>query len=142
LFVVFCFAGLIGFWSRTSALLTAFFGFYVLGIAQIFGKVNHYHHIIWFSALLAASPCGAMLSCDAIFFAWKRADRGITRPPGASLAYAVPLRFVQLLLGLIYFFPGFWKVWWGGLDWVLSENLKFQMYLKWMEVSSWTPFLD
>ena len=52
----------------------------------------------------------------------------------------MPLRFVQLLLGLIYFFPGFWKVWWGGLDWVLSENLKFQMYLKWMEVSSWTPF--
>jgi predicted DCC family thiol-disulfide oxidoreductase YuxK len=140
LYLVTCFTGMIGLWSRTSALLTAVFGFYILGIPQIFGKVNHYHHIIWFSALLAASPCGDAFSCDAIFSAWKRADRGITSPPSSSSAYAVPLRFVQLLLGIIYFFPGFWKIWGGGLDWVFSENLKFQMYDKWLESGKWMPF--
>ena len=139
LYLIFCFTGMIGLWSRTSALLVTVLGFYILGIPQIFGKVNHYHHIIWFSALLAASPCGDAFSCDAFFSAWKRADRGITTPPGASSVYAVPLRFVQLLLGLIYFFPGFWKVWWGGLDWVFSENIKLQMYDKWLELGEWMP---
>ena len=138
LYLVSCFTGMIGLWSRTSALLVAVVGFYILGIPQLFGKVNHYHHIIWFAALLAASPCGDAFSCDAVVSAWKRADRGITTPPGSSSAYAVPLRFVQLLLGIIYFFPGFWKAW-GGLDWVFSENLKFQMYNKWLESGPWMP---
>ena len=41
--------------------------------------------------------------------AWKRANRGVTDPPGPSRTYALPIRFVWLLMGLIYFFPGFWN---------------------------------
>lgn len=138
-YLIFCFTAMIGLFSRTSALLTTVLAIYVLGIGQIYGKVNHYHHFIWFAALLAASPCGAVFSCDAVLSAWKRADRGITAPPEASRSYAVPLVFAQLLLGIIYFFPGFWKIWLSGFEWALSDNLKLQLYSKWVEFPEWTP---
>lgn len=140
LFLFFCFTGMIGLFTRTSALLAVIFGFYVLGIPQFFGKVRHYHHLIWFLAILAASRCGDTLSIDAIFAARKRADRGITDPPGSSQVYALPLRFVWLLMGVMYFFPGFWKFVWAGPDWAFSDNLKFRLYKTWFEFGDWTPF--
>lgn len=140
LFRVFCFMGMIGLFTRTFAFLTVIFGFYVLGIPQFFGKVQHYHNLIWFSVILAVSRCADVFSFDAILTSWKRADYGITEPPGPSRIYALPLRFVWLLMGIIYFFPGFWKLGWGGLDWGLGENLKFRLYKTWIELGDWTPF--
>lgn len=140
LLLLFCVTGIIGLFSRTSAFLAMITSFYVLGLPQFFGKVNHYHHMLWFLAILAVSRCGDVFSCDAILAARKRADQGRTDPPPASRAYALPLRFVWLLIGVIYFFPGFWKLWNGGLDWALSDNLKFQMYSQWMQFDGWTPF--
>jgi predicted DCC family thiol-disulfide oxidoreductase YuxK len=120
--------------------LTVVLSFYVLGIPQLYGKVNHYHYILWFATILAASRCGDTLSCDAIIAAVKRADHGVTDVPGPSRVYSLPLRFVWLLMGVMYFFPGFWKLWTSGVDWAWSENLKFTMYDKWMELGGWTPF--
>src|SRR5579884_534520 len=137
LFRVFCLMGMIGLFTRVSTLLTLILGFYVLGIPQFFGKVSHYHHLIWFSAVLAVSRCADVFSCDAIFAAWKRADHGITDLPSPSRIYALPLRFVWLLMGIIYFFPGFWKLGWSGLDWGLGENLKFRLYKTWIERGDW-----
>lgn len=136
-----CFTAMIGLFTRTSAALATILGFYALGIPQFFGKVGHYHHLIWFAAILAASRCGDVFSCDAVRAAWKRADRGMTEPPASSQAYALPLRFVWLLIGMIYFFPGLWKVGRSGFDWALSENFKYQLYGKWLELGGWTPFL-
>jgi len=135
-----CVTGMIGLFSRSSALLAAILGFYVHGIPSFFGKVNHDHHLVWFSVILAVSRCGDMFSCDAVRAAWKRADVGVTDPPGPSRVYALPLRFVWILLGVLYFFPGFWKLWSSGFDWAFSDNLKLRMYLKWMEFNDWTPF--
>src|SRR5262249_56320347 len=112
-----CLSAVVGLYSRTSAGLAALLSLYVLGVPQLYGKVNHYHYLVAFAALLAASPCGDALSCDAVRAAWRRADRGQTAPPEPSMAYAVPLRFVWLLVGLIYVFPGFWKLWSSGFDW-------------------------
>ncbi len=140
LFLLFCFTGMIGLFTRTSALLALIFGFYVLGIPQFFGKVRHYHHLIWFLAILAASRCGDALSIDAVLAARKRADQGMTDPPESSRVYALPLRFVWLLMGVMYFFPGFWKFVWGGTDWALSDNLKFRLYKTWFEFGDWAPF--
>ena len=138
--VVFCILGMIGLFSRASSLVSLALALYVLGITQIFGKVSHDQAVIWFLAILAASPCGDVLSIDAILMSRKRADEGITAPPEASISYALPLRFACVLLGVIYFFPGFWKLWNSGFGWALSDNLKYQMYSKWMEFGGWTPF--
>ena len=137
---LFCFLSMCGLWTRGSMLLATFFTFYVLTIPQLFGKVNHYHHLVWFSLLVSLAPAGDALSIDAILKAVKRADFGIIYRSTPHNQYALPLRFIWILLGIIYFFPGFWKVWICGFDWALGDNLKYQMYEKWMSLDGWKPF--
>ena len=139
--LVFCVMAGIGLFTRTSAILTVIFALYALGIPQLYGKVNHYHHLVWFAAILAMSRCGDVLSVDAIFSAWRRADHGETAPPTPSVMYGLPLRFIWLTIGVIYFFPGVWKYWSGGPAWIFSDNLKFVMYQKWFELGSWQPLI-
>jgi len=129
---------MIGLWTRPAAAVAALLAVYVLGIPQLFGKVHHYHHLVWFAALLAASRCGDALSCDALIAAWRRAGRGAIEPPRPSRAYALPIRFVWLLIGVAYFFPGFWKWWAGGVDWIVGDNLKHHLYAQWAR-SNWLP---
>jgi hypothetical protein len=139
LLLVSCVLALVGLFTRTACWAAALLGLYVLGLSHFYGKVNHlHHHLIWFAALMAVSPCADVLSCDAIPLARRRADAGTTAPAN-SPKYALPLRFVWLLMGLIYFFPGFWKLWSVGLPW--TENLRLQMYSKWTEFDGWTPVL-
>jgi hypothetical protein len=125
------FTAMIGLFTRCSALFTAILAVYVLGIPHCFGQVNHNHHLVWFATLLAASPCGDTLSCDAMAAAWRRANQGVTDPPGRARVYGLPLRIVWLLIGIIYFFPGFWKWCASGMEWAWSENVKFYMYHAW-----------
>src|SRR5262249_50715778 len=79
---------------------------YALGIPQLYGKVDHYHHLVWLALLLAASPCADALSLDA---------RGRLTPP-RSVRYGFPLRVAWLLIGACYLFPGLaklgeWRIW-------------------------------
>ncbi len=118
-------SGFIGLFSRASALVTTITGLYVLGVPQQFGKVNHdVHHLMWFSALMIFSRCGDMLSIDAIFHAFRRADKGNIAPPEPSAIYGFPLRIVWILIGVLYFYPGFWKLFYGGYAWIFSDNLR------------------
>ncbi|MBD1867613.1 hypothetical protein H6F95_09960 [Cyanobacteria bacterium FACHB-471] len=132
------FAALIGLFTSISAWVTVIVGVYALGIPQLYGNVGHYHHLIWIAAILAASRCGDYFSCDAVFAAWKRADQGVVAPPAASQAYALPLRFVWLVIGSVYFFPGVRKFWISGLDWVFTDNFRYHLYRKWLE-NHWVP---
>ena len=130
---------MIGLFSRTSALLTALLSIYVLGIPQFYGKVNHYHHLVWFAAILATSRCGDVLSVDAVISAWRRGEWRIPGAIPSAIGYALPLRFIWILLGIGYFFSGVWKLWDTGFDWFLSDNMKLVMYQKWTELGGWTP---
>lgn len=126
-------SALAGFMTRTSAGIACLCATYLLGLPELFGKIDHlHHHLIWFTAILAVARCGDALSIDALRAAWRRAERGDTAPPPAAVAYALPLRFVWLLIGVIYFFPGFWKLH-AGPEWFLSDNIKFMMYQFWSE---------
>jgi hypothetical protein len=131
-FLASCVTGLVGLFSRTSAGVAALSGVYALGAAQFYGKVDHYHHWIWFAALLAVTPCGDALSFDSI----------IRRHPVPSSAacYALPLRFVWLLMGLLYFFAGFWKLWDCGHAWFSSDNLANMMRSSWLENGLKQPY--
>ena len=140
LLLFFCFTAAVGLFTCTSAVVCLVLGLYVLGIPQCYGKINHYHHLLWFTAILAVSPCADVLSIDAIRWSRKRADNGSTEPPGSSNVYALPLRFVWLLMGAIYFSAGFWKVWTGGYKWAFSDNPRNMFYNKWMEFGVWRPF--
>jgi hypothetical protein len=122
-------SGLVGFRSRTSFAVATAAGFHVLGVPQLSGTPFHQHHLLWFTALLAASPCGDALSIDA-WLAWRR---GTSTGGPPSVAYGLPIRIAWLLLGLVYFFPGVWKLRASGWAWIASDNLRNQMYAKWLE---------
>ena len=138
LLILFGWMAAIGLLTRFSTWCTAFLAIYVLGIPQLFGKIDHYHFLIWFALILASSPCGDALSVDAMIDrVWKKKEK---RFIGPSVCYALPIRFAWILIGILYFFPGFWKFWVGGVDWFLSDNLKYRMYFKWAELDGWLPF--
>ena len=143
LLAIFSATAALGLFARTSGWLVVLCALYALGIPQYYGKVNHTHHTIWFAAILASSRCADVLSIDALFRRWRAGRRGeVYTPPGPSTLYAMPLRFVWIVLGMIYFFPGFWKVWHSGIDWAWSDNFKYQMYTKWYQVGDGTnPWL-
>ncbi len=138
LFQLCCLAGIVGFYTRTAAVGAAALGLYVLGIPQFFAKISHYHFLWWFVVLLACSPSGDALSVDAVRRARRSGTQGM--PLQAARRYALPIQFALLLLGVAYFFPGFWKFAVNGPEWALSDNLKFKMRYIWFVQGGWLPF--
>lgn len=139
----FCFLAFIGFRTRTSALIAGFLCLYSLGVAHCFGKIDHNrHHLIWFAFLLAASPCGHALSVDSLIARWrKRRGQKSSIPTELQPArvYALPLRIAWLLMAVIYFFPGVYKLV-QGPEWFLSDSLMYVMYDKWIRAGQVASF--
>lgn len=125
-----CIFGLLGLRTRLSLTAAALSAFYLLGVAQMTGNIVHNHHHVWFLAILAASPCGDALSLDA-------RDRGAPTP-SPSVVYGVPVLFARALIAAIFFFPGYWKLRESGLGWILSDNLRNQLWWKWAQYD-WVP---
>lgn len=134
-----CITAMLGLFTRASSLVVAFTFFFGWGAMQWYGKVDHHHHILWFILVLSASRCGDALSVDSLVRAWRRGRRGEVEPPRAGIRYGLPIRVCILLLGVLYFFPGFWKIWRSGFDWFLSDSPFNQMYLKWFMIGGWLP---
>jgi hypothetical protein len=103
------------------------FGLYVGAIQWYFTRVGHQHHMLWFAALVAASPSADALSVDA---ARRRRGRGSLKHL-PWVAYGLPLRLGWVLLGSIYLVPGLAKLATGGPRWVFSDNLRNRAWLEW-----------
>jgi hypothetical protein len=113
LLVATCVAAAVGWRVRCTALAASVLSFYVLGIPQLYGKVDHYHHLVWLALLLACSPCADRLAVD---------SRHREAPP-SSVRYGFPLRVSWLLIGLCYFFPGLAKLA-EAPTWLSTANLR------------------
>lgn len=123
---------LLGLFTRISTLAATFLGLYVMAIPEFFGKIDHYHHLWIFMMILSLSPCGEALSVDQ----WiKKRSWSSLR---LSARFTWPLRWAALTVGLIYFFPGIWKFIISGMDWALSDNMKYKLLAKWYE-TGFTP---
>jgi hypothetical protein len=118
--------GVVGCFARPAFACATLAALYLLALPLRSGMPFHYHHLVWFAALCAASPCADALSVAR----WRRARRG-EAPPARSPAYGVPIRMAWLLLGAVFFFPGLWKLRASGLAWITSDNLRNQLYWKW-----------
>ncbi len=135
------FMAMIGFRTRFFAWTAVICAVYFMGISDLYGKVDHNHFIIWFAAILAASPCADVLSVDSILDRARKPRGGtVPVPPAVSNEYGLPIRLIYLLFGVIYFFPGFWKLYYGGLGWIFSDNLINYMYSKWFQLHGTLPF--
>lgn len=126
--------GAVGLFTRAAFTVLVVAALYLLALPLRNGMPYHYQHLVWFAAICAASPCADALALDS----WRR-RRG-EPPPPRSPAYGVPLRVAWLLVGVIFFFPGLWKLRTLGLDWITSDNLRNQMYWKWASTGFTPPF--
>ena len=106
-------AVILGWRARWCAALAAGLATYLFGVMQAFGKVDHFHHLVWFTVLLSLSPCA-----DAYAIGGRKDEKH------RSVVYGFPLRCAWLLVGLIYLFPGVAKLSVSGLDWAFSDNLR------------------
>lgn len=125
-FGVAAFMATIGLWTRPSAWVATALGVLALGLPQFYGKIDHYHHFVWFGALLAAAPSGDAWSVDA----WRRREKASA---GRASVYAFPLRVMMLLMGSFYFFAGFWKAVIGGPEWA-GETMRTILHAQWMRI--------
>ena len=125
--------GLIGFYTRSSLGLATVLSLYLFGLPQNFGKIDHTHHDIWFLAMLAAGPSGEMLSIDALIGAIRRADRGKVDLQVSKHTALATLRYVWLLMGVLYLSSGLGKLvaaW--RTHWLDSANLANIIRRRWI----------
>lgn len=129
---------LVGLYTRLSLAVLTLAALVLFGVAQLTGEVVHDMHLVWMLVVLAVAPSGEALSVDRAFARGVslRALAGSKRP---SASAEIALASARALLGVVYFFPGFWKLATSGLAWVTSDNVRNQMWWKWAEWGAMPP---
>jgi hypothetical protein len=89
--------------------------------------------------VLAAAPIGDALSLER-YLARKKGTLAPGRPAD-SVAYSRPIRLIWLFVGVVYFYPGFWKTITGGSAWFATDNLQNRMFQKWSDDPGFVPLL-
>lgn len=127
-----------GLLTRACTIAATLLALYVLGVPNLFLKINHLDHVpVLLALVLAFSPCGTSLSIDR----WLgRSRAGAACAPSSK--YGLPLRACWLLLGTAYFFPGFWKVYNSAGPWLSGAALRSILWDCRLPPSSASPWLD
>ena len=132
--------GFVGFCTRWTLGLATITSLYAFGLLQNQGKVDHFHHVVWFLAMLAVGPSGRFLSVDSLLASIRSADRGSVDPPLSKGTALLTLRFVWVLLGLVYLTPGLSKLEAAlTADWATADSLRGVLWLKWLELYLYEP---
>jgi len=132
--------GLIGLHTRKAIGCATLLSLYLFGLIENQGKIDHFHHLIWFMALLAVGPSGRFLSVDAFRRAIRSADSGAVEAPRPRFEALWTMRYVWILMGLLYLVPGLAK-----LDkaitsgWADVPNLQNILWRKWFEMALYYP---
>jgi predicted DCC family thiol-disulfide oxidoreductase YuxK len=122
-FVVAAIMALIGWLGRAASAVATILAFYIQTIPQLYGRVHTTNHLIVFGVILALAPCCDTLSVDALRRAVREADDGVFRKTTNGPAYGFALKSMMVTVGLIYFFPGAWKVSMAYGQWFTATNL-------------------
>lgn len=126
----------IGFFTRYAILLLLPIAFYVLGVPMFYGKISHYHILLWVPLLFSLVPIADVWSVDAFI----RKKRKIVISVEPHLKYFLPFKILWLQFSIIYCFAGIVKLWDCGLDWALSDSMINQMRWEWVEHYDKVPY--
>jgi predicted DCC family thiol-disulfide oxidoreductase YuxK len=138
--VVLIVLGIVGFCTRWSIGLATLVSLYGFGLMENFGKIDHYHHVIWFMALLAAGPSGDFFSIDALRQAIKNADEGNVELSFPSSSALWALRYTWLMMGALYLGTGIAKLQSSLTNhWASAASLRNIMWRKWLELYWYDP---
>lgn len=133
-FVIATLLAMVGWRARLMLAIVLVTGGLILTIPQVLGRINHCNHLVFATMLLIASPCDDALSIREA----KRVES--QHASQVHLAYALPLRFMAILLAIAYFFPGYWKIDRVGSYWLTPTNFIHMLDGKWHELGGWVPF--
>lgn len=122
-------AALVGWHARPAFAIMAVAGGFVLTALQTRGGVQHLHHLVWFAALLAVSPCED---------AWS--VRSPRPTPGRTRGWGVPTWLAWAMLAAIYLFPGLHKLRVQGLGWA-GDSLRWTLSWKLAQAWDFTPLV-
>jgi hypothetical protein len=109
----------LGLFTRAATGVALLVGIYVIGVPNSFGKVGHGDAIlIWgMLAMFASRPADAY-SLDALI----RRRRGRT-PPGLDTEYFWPIRFMWIVMAVIFSAAGIAKLRTSGLAWITGDSM-------------------
>jgi hypothetical protein len=109
----------IGLFTRVATCVAFLLGFYLLSLANNFGKIGHGDQALVLTMLiLALARCGDAVSIDALLS--RRRGRAA---PGDSGEYRWPIRMVWLLMALVFCAAGASKLVRNGLAWITTDHL-------------------
>ena len=141
-FVVTVLLAIFGVATRFTAPIAALVSAYLLGLPNFFSKINHGEHLlVCFCIILAFSRCGDACSVDAVVAGARQRRWSLSCTNTRSLAYGLPIRLCWLVLGLAYFFPGLYKSWNAGDQWIDGTSLLAIAYEKLASLTTYTPTL-
>jgi hypothetical protein len=105
----------VGFHTRLSTSVAALIGVYLLGLPHNFGHTYHFDALLAIGlVVLACSRAGDACSIDALV-----TRRAVER----SAEYTWPIKFMRVMMALLFFAAGVAKVRHGGLAWVTSSSM-------------------
>lgn len=115
------FCSAIGFMTRSSLIVSAVLGTYLLGLGHNFGQTYHFDAILvvafW---ILAFSRAGDAWSVDALRNAARHRD---VAGPLPSPEYHWPVQLILVSFSLVFCAAGIAKLRASGLQWIFSDNL-------------------
>lgn len=142
LFIVTVLLAILGAGTRFTAPIAAFASAYLLGLPNFFAKINHGEHLlVCFCIILAFSRCADACSVDELVRGARQRRWSLSRYSGRSLAYGLPIRMCWIVLGLAYFFPGLYKTWNAGDQWLKGTALLVIAYQKLASLTEYRPLI-
>jgi hypothetical protein len=115
-----------GLWTRASLPIAFVCALVLNGMLNATGKIIHNDVLLLLCLVpLVASPRAASAAWS-LRLPWRGARRD--RPAQSGEAYGWPVRTAMVVVALAYFFVGFQKLRFSGIDWITSDNLRWVLY--------------
>jgi hypothetical protein len=118
-----------GLWTRLTLPVAFACALVLNGMLNSTGKIIHNDVLLMLCLVpLLASPGAASAAWSLRLRRRGGKDRRAVTAPSSGEAYGWPVRTAMVVVALAYFFVGFQKLRFSGLDWVTSDNLRFVLY--------------
>jgi hypothetical protein len=139
-----------GLLARPAMTVAFVAGAYLMGLPQNFGQTQHFDALVVFaSGALAVSRAADACSVDAWLASRRRraigahtTDAPADRGPADDPEYTWPIRFVWVMMSLIFCAAGISKLRHSGLEWILSDNLSLLLLRQQYHLSDGEPLTN
>jgi hypothetical protein len=130
------FLSAIGLFARPAMIVAFVVGTYLMGLPHNFGQTQHFDTLVVFaSGALALSRAADACSVDALIASAVRGEA----PRADHAEYTWPIRFVWVMMTLIFCAAGISKLRHSGLEWVFSDNLSLLLLRQQYHLSDGEP---